>query len=1253
MITAVKIYPSIGIARLGNSPDFFVGPEVPGDRTPPAGGYKDASCRVRRQAARFRIFGFDAMGGLVQEVTAADAKIVWTVHLANKKASYKVFDGTHDNPTLRNAGISDRGSLEIDPGPRTLDGPGQAAGFNTGHFLGVEVPLGEMQTDGGGRLLVLGGFGNSGSVPPGQPVGSGAFNAFANNDLWHDDVSDGPVTATVTLNGTAVALDAAPAWVICAPPDFAPPVDSVTTLYDALFERSGLPAPVKPSFQADIFPILRRVVGLTRVSQLAAANHGNFDFATAAALPQSVRQGIVARLRNPAAPEAAGPADMPRLWGDNEGADQTVTKTQYGILAQWASGDYLDDSGDPPPVSPGITPDGLTRAALEACVGGAMFPGIEGSWLLRDDYAFSEPFRLDPTGRAAGDITRQMAVPWQSDFWKCQDYGGLAWWPAQRPDDVFPEAGGGPVPWTRDLVASHLDMVDAWSKLGFVVDQGGQLVETERHVICPNLFLVTDKNEFAADEVTALLGGGSPASFPASLFVVADAFLPDELGVTDPHPSPLDLAPIAPAVTFRRPDATAVPDLVATPQKLHLEDETLPALQRQRFTFEYSLDFASADGFSIGGMPVETQMIEVTATRHAIGRDFQAGGTLLLTQQPSPYLLDGAVSWLSTDVRVFQVTDGGSAFGIGLAGGDETAALDFLGKVLAAFAAHGHAGHPFDGIPTDEEQAALELASKVNGQAVFNYAVARVRYRATALPAKGVHVFFRMFTTAATGTDYNPASTYRRTPSTTDPVPLLGLQGGEIVTFPFFATPRVDTGVKAMSAQPPDGPNIQELDPAGADERWAFFGCWLDFNQETQRFPIHPVPDDGPWDPSSLLSIQDHIRGLHQCLVAEIFFKEDLIPPGATPANDDRLSQRNLAIVPSDNPGSLASHTVQHTLEIKASGAPGLVGVARERLAWEAGSRSPGAVGAALAAAAPAAGPLPPDELMILWGGLPRSTRMTLYMPDVDADEVLRLAGARYEAKRLERVDGHTLRCLPADVTYLPLPGGRTRNIPALLTLELPDGVRRGQLFRLLVHQVSGRPRRVLGTVQMTIPVSDKGALLAPEIRHLSVLRHIALSIPQEDPWRAVFGRYLEQIAGRVRGFGGDPDRVLPAADGSGRNPAAERCARRGGLFAALVALLIAAAGLHPLPDYLAELAAAAAALLALFGWRRRCRPSRCRQLAAALVGLGSGAAVVGLLRLLGLVGGRAGLALSWAAIAAALLLLAAWRLGCFRETPP
>jgi hypothetical protein len=124
------------------------------------------------------------------------------------------------------------------------------AAFDTGQFLGGIVPLGEIRTDTQGRLIILGGFGHSAS-PTNAPI-----TTFANNDEWHDDVSDGPVTAMITLRGSGKSLDAVGAWVICPPPKFAPPIDTIITLYDTLLQvavnKLGLPMPEKPSFTKDI-----------------------------------------------------------------------------------------------------------------------------------------------------------------------------------------------------------------------------------------------------------------------------------------------------------------------------------------------------------------------------------------------------------------------------------------------------------------------------------------------------------------------------------------------------------------------------------------------------------------------------------------------------------------------------------------------------------------------------------------------------------------------------------------------------------------------------------------------------------------------------------------------------------------------------------------------------------------------------------------------------------------------------------------
>lgn len=90
-IAQVKIHPAIGIARVGNSDKQpFIGPESPDQPALPPGSYKDSSGKIIRQAARFRIYGYNQAGEVVRELTLDDedvTEIKWSVHLANKKAA--------------------------------------------------------------------------------------------------------------------------------------------------------------------------------------------------------------------------------------------------------------------------------------------------------------------------------------------------------------------------------------------------------------------------------------------------------------------------------------------------------------------------------------------------------------------------------------------------------------------------------------------------------------------------------------------------------------------------------------------------------------------------------------------------------------------------------------------------------------------------------------------------------------------------------------------------------------------------------------------------------------------------------------------------------------------------------------------------------------------------------------------------------------------------------------------------------------
>src|SRR5207247_523939 len=89
-------------------------------------------------------------------------------------------------------------------------------------------------------------------------------------------------------------------------------------------------------------------------------------------------------------------------------------------------------------------------------------------------------------------------------------------------------------------------------------------------------------------------------------------------------------------------------------------------------------------------------------------------------------------------------------------------------------------------LSADEDASVLELSQKVGGKNVFNYAIARVKYRApSGADASNVQVFFRVFSTLVSALDYdtlNPTfltqtGNYRRTASTagSSAMPLLGI----------------------------------------------------------------------------------------------------------------------------------------------------------------------------------------------------------------------------------------------------------------------------------------------------------------------------------------------------------------------------------------------------------------------------------------------------------------------------------------------
>jgi len=516
VIVRAAIHPAIGIARIGDSTsEYYIGPEVVNPAPQPPGFYRDPEGALKREAARFRIYGYNARGEVVRELTADSADIMWTAHLANKKAQWYQFQAALDIPDAINMSVprrnpdvpfNARANLAIDPGKRTIAGKSLSGGkdhlFDTGTFKGTLVSLGEIRTDESGRLLVFGGNGRSAS-PSGAPIYDPSDpNSFNNANDWYDDISDGPVMASVSINGRAVPVDSA--WVVVAPPNYAPNIVGWRTLYDLLvdvyIQCGWLQVPETVSFARDILPTLRRLSNLQWVNKGFATMFGKgcpMDFDNAdfiAKLAQVSKSGPYADLRRtifncfrPHDTAVNEPRIWPWMYGDAFGSfsasspnnNLALPSVRQVLLKRWVEGDFVNDWN--PEVTPPKSinevpiadqPATLDKAALHFCLADAFHPGCEITWPIRHASMYEKPFRirhrpgedtepdygsnltlqivLRPGGplyaQGPGDISRWMALPWQGDTASCRsgyepefDPYLPTFWPARVPNWVLTE----------------------------------------------------------------------------------------------------------------------------------------------------------------------------------------------------------------------------------------------------------------------------------------------------------------------------------------------------------------------------------------------------------------------------------------------------------------------------------------------------------------------------------------------------------------------------------------------------------------------------------------------------------------------------------------------------------------------------------------------------------------------------------------------------------------------------------------------
>jgi hypothetical protein len=363
MAPRYAIGPSIGTARLGNSPDqFYIEPNTLGGlpiacdahgniltqsgRPVSVRQFKDPTGRVKRQGAYFRVFEIldDNSGRELTLDSPEVASITWTVHLANKKACWYQFSGLQGNllygesnsyaaqkVALRNPDVTAtdaRRKLIIDPGPRSVSGRRQHAAIDKASSEGYKFAswpqhvvygdlidsLGDVLTDDAGRLTVLGGYGKSG--------GDTSISSFAGANTWHDDIADGPVVCTVRFND-APTLELQ-AWCLVGSPKFAPEVENIVSLDDTMFDTAvrtlnAFPAifangrfnpAYAPNFERDILPILQRPGGYRWVANTPSMNSLSpppFDPKDRSEATQALRNAYLALFRIPSPEHAIGP----------------------------------------------------------------------------------------------------------------------------------------------------------------------------------------------------------------------------------------------------------------------------------------------------------------------------------------------------------------------------------------------------------------------------------------------------------------------------------------------------------------------------------------------------------------------------------------------------------------------------------------------------------------------------------------------------------------------------------------------------------------------------------------------------------------------------------------------------------------------------------------------------------------------------------------------------------------------------------
>ena len=663
------------------------------------------------------------------------------------------------------------------------------------------------------------------------------------------------------------------------------------------------------------------------------------------------------------------------------------------------------------------------------------------------------------------------------------------------------------------------------------------------------LSFLINKNTFGKDEVNEAVkvnGGVFSNAFWLALDDYSiDTFNSFKVAIPTPTGPFSTLA----GVHIKPSPATPGGPTPAQPIPVYEDPNNTSLIQRIRFSFDIIFDNPLATPFPSSATTYDLTATFTTNGVTVPGVNSQDTVEFELVPGADPYFSNidpndaSAVSYLSQDLRVFSVTQGESALP-----GDSSAPTfsasqrpyDYIQALIgylngATAYSVPNSSDPLNGLPGqsgyetgDSSVTPLDASHKQN----YNFAIARVRLtsdtQGPASLASKVRVFFRLWIAPSFDTDFQPSTTYLSSPAypalPANPLPSSASlppdpSGRAIRTTPFFSTSKAGTSDYDPSVPNNNIRDIQIPVVPGQDTVWAYYGCFLDI-----------------YDASNNCSYP----GTHHCIVAEIAYDNAplLFQSGVAtnPGNTDKLSQRNLQITLSGNPGPVSTHRIPQAFDTR----PSLPFLDTDGTVLNE-----------------------PDEMMIDWGNTPPGSKAQIYWPEVAANDVLELASRLYGTNLITAVDANTIALTSVrGVSYVPIPAAQDKTFAGLFTVDLPLGVKAGQEFNIVVRRLATQTvtqviiqkrghaarhkagqkagadsntkswRYVTGAFQVKIPVTTEDLLLGPEENTLAIMKARLAAMSPAYRWYPVLKRYIEYISGRVDGSGGNATAIPPSLQG-------------------------------------------------------------------------------------------------------------------------